>query len=305
MERQVLRGFLANVEVLPPLIVTFQFNPHSISDNKAVRYTDRDAELCGNAPGKVYTGGGDRTISFDLQLHGLEKGTNALNPTPLDNGSPPSWRSCARSSTRRPTRGLSRLALRRLRGAPRAGAADLSLQVRHPILECVVTDMSVRETQFNSLLAPVGPTSPSRSWSSRTTTTRCSSSTSSTRNVLATLGLQNIRVTGPDWPRAERGSEMTVSHARRATTGLETLEVDGKLTLSQRLTGAPPEFPDSLDHTVVGGETLDGLAKLYYGREDLWWWTVDVNPRWFPLDLSPGDVLVIPPIRVATRTPRN
>ena len=87
--------------------------------------------------------------------------------------------------------------------------------------------------------------------------------------------------------------------------GLETLEVDGKLTLSQRLTGAPPEFPDSLDHTVVGGETLDGLAKLYYGREDLWWWIADVNPGRFPLELSPGDVLVIPPIRVATRTPRN
>lgn len=87
--------------------------------------------------------------------------------------------------------------------------------------------------------------------------------------------------------------------------GLETLEVDGKLTLSQRLTGPPSEFADSLDHMVVGGETLDGLAKLYYGREDLWWWIADVNPGRFPLDLSPGDVLVIPPIRLATRTPRN
>ena len=87
--------------------------------------------------------------------------------------------------------------------------------------------------------------------------------------------------------------------------GLETLEVDGELTVSQRLTGRPPEFPDSLRHTVVGDETLDALAKLYYGREDLWWWIADANPDRFPLDLRPGNILVIPPIRVATRTPRG
>ena len=97
---------------------------------------------------------------------------------------------------------------------------------------------------------------------------------------------------------------MTISRTSRYY-GLETLEVDGKLTLSQRLTGSPPEFPDSLNHTVVGGETLDGLAKLYYGREDLWWWIADVNPTRFALELNPGDVLVIPPIRVVTRAPRN
>jgi nucleoid-associated protein YgaU len=97
---------------------------------------------------------------------------------------------------------------------------------------------------------------------------------------------------------------MTISRTSRYY-GLETFEVDGVLTVAQRLTGAPPQFPDSLDHTVVGGETLDGLAKLYYGREDLWWWIADVNPGRFALDLVPGDVLTIPPIRVVTRTPRS
>src|SRR5258706_14679527 len=85
-ERRVLRGFLANIEVLPPLIFTFQFNPNSISDSKAVNYADRETDLCGNAPGKVYTGGGHRTISFDFKLYGNEQGLNVLNPTPLDNG---------------------------------------------------------------------------------------------------------------------------------------------------------------------------------------------------------------------------
>jgi len=87
--------------------------------------------------------------------------------------------------------------------------------------------------------------------------------------------------------------------------GLETLEVDGRLTVSQRLTGPLPEFPDAITHTVVGSELPDALAKLYYGREDLWWWIADANPDRFPLDLRPGDVLVIPPLRVATRTPRS
>jgi nucleoid-associated protein YgaU len=97
---------------------------------------------------------------------------------------------------------------------------------------------------------------------------------------------------------------VTISRTSRYH-GLETFEVDGRLTVSQRLGGEPPEFPDSILHTVIGGETLDELAKRYYGREDLWWRIADMNPGRFPLDWRPGDVLVIPPIRVATRTPRR
>jgi nucleoid-associated protein YgaU len=61
-------------------------------------------------------------------------------------------------------------------------------------------------------------------------------------------------------------------------------------------------YPDSLLHTVIAGETLDQLAFTYYGREDLWWRIADANPARFPLDLSPGDTLIIPPLRAATRT---
>lgn len=155
-ERQVLRGFIANIDVIPPLILTFQFNPDSMTDDKAVNYADGRVELCGNAPGKVFTGGGHRTISFDLKLHGLEEGANALNPAPLDNGV---------------TTELSKL---RSFLYPKADAwatvgallgGDEGHRVTAPpncifgfgtkILECVVTGMTVRETQFNSLLAPV------------------------------------------------------------------------------------------------------------------------------------------------------
>jgi hypothetical protein len=86
---------------------------------------------------------------------------------------------------------------------------------------------------------------------------------------------------------------------------LDTFEVDGVVTVAQRLTAPPSTFTDSIRHTVVGAETPDALAKLYYGREDLWWRIADANPGRFALDWKPGDVLVVPPLRVATRTPRS
>jgi len=157
-ERQVLRGFIANIEVLPPLIFTFQFNPESVRDNKAVNYGDQNTDLCGNAPGKVYTSGGHRTISFDFKLHGLEEGTNAINPTPLDNGI------------------STELAKLRSFLYPKAdawatlgslfGGGDEGKRLAAPptcifgfgtkILECVVTEVDINETQFNNVLAALG-----------------------------------------------------------------------------------------------------------------------------------------------------
>ncbi len=83
------------------------------------------------------------------------------------------------------------------------------------------------------------------------------------------------------------------------------IETGGKVSQTQRLTTVPEEYPDSLLHEVVGNETLDQLAKKYYGREELWWRIADANPAKFPWDWQAGDILVIPPIRVATRTPRR
>lgn len=194
-DRQVLRGFLANIEVIPPLIFTFQFNPESIKDNKAVRYADRSQELCGNAPGKVYTGGGDRTLSFSFHLHGLEEGTNAINPTPVDNGI-----STELAKLRSflypmsdPWASLSSLL---------GGGDSEGVRLTPPptcyfgfgtrVLECVVTDMKITETQFNSLLAPV------RAEVSVTLAVVEEKGNgfyefdTQHRNVLAALGLQNI-----------------------------------------------------------------------------------------------------------------
>ncbi len=191
MEKQVLRGFLANVEVMPPLIVTFQFNPESISDNKAVNYAERQTSLSEDTPGKIYTGGGDRTITFDIKLHGLEKGLNALNPTPVDNGI------------------STELAKLRSFLYPKAdawaviGGGEEGRRISSPptcvfgfgtkILECVVTGMNITETQFNSVLAPVRAEAQITLTVIEEKDNKFHTLDRGHRNALAALGIQNIR----------------------------------------------------------------------------------------------------------------
>ncbi len=85
--------------------------------------------------------------------------------------------------------------------------------------------------------------------------------------------------------------------------GLDVVVIDGEPSFAQR--PVPPEidYPDSILHQVAAGDTLDALAKTYYGREDLWWRIADANPRRDPFDWSVGDILVIPPLRTATQRP--
>src|SRR5262245_48825726 len=84
--------------------------------------------------------------------------------------------------------------------------------------------------------------------------------------------------------------------------GLDTIRIDGQMSLALRPIPPIVDYPDGLLHVIKSGETLDQLAFMYYGREDLWWRIADANESRFPLDWAPGDTLVIPPLRVATRT---
>lgn len=51
---------------------------------------------------------------------------------------------------------------------------------------------------------------------------------------------------------------------------------------------------DMIQYRVTQGETIDLLARRFYGDERLWWRILDANPTIFPLDIKPGDVLNIP-----------
>ena len=201
-ENQVLRGFIANIEVIPPLIVTFQFNPDSINDNKQVNYADRNAELCGNAPGKIYTGGGHRTISFDLKLHGLEKRRNALatdelsNLDTLTNGISSDLATLRSFLYPKSDAWTTTTQLFGLSGDGKrlASPPECIFGFGAKVLECVVTDITVNETQFNSGLAPV------RADVSVTLVVKEESDNllyklnTQYRNLQTALGLQNIRI---------------------------------------------------------------------------------------------------------------
>ena len=155
-EKKVLRGFMANLDVMPPLILTFQFNPESMSDNKTVRYEDTQGDLC-TAPGKTYTGGGDRTIIFDLKLHGMEQGTNKVLPTGADNGI--STELAKLRSFLYPLEGplaaLADLFGRGPNGKRLPPPPTCIFGFGAKVLECIVTDITITETQFNNFLAPV------------------------------------------------------------------------------------------------------------------------------------------------------
>lgn len=191
MPGSAMRGFLANITQVPPLILVFQFNPETVSDNKAVNYADRSAELCGNAPGKVYTGGGHRTITFDIKLHGMEQGTNRLIPIGLDNGV------------------SNELAILRSFLYPASdawailgGGGDDGVRLTPPptcifgfgtrILECVVTDVTITETQFNSWLAPVRAEAKLTLVVMEEDENALYEVDKQHRNVLAALGLQSV-----------------------------------------------------------------------------------------------------------------
>lgn len=86
---------------------------------------------------------------------------------------------------------------------------------------------------------------------------------------------------------------------------LPVIEVDGRTTLGVRPIPPSPRAESLPVHILVGGETIEQLAKKYYGREDLWWRIADANPAKFPLDWQPGDRVLIPSGVGATKTPRR
>jgi hypothetical protein len=176
--------------------VTFQFNPTSIHDNKTVNYSDRNKELCGNAPEKVYTGGGARTITFDLKLDGLEQGTNALNPLPLDNGI--STELAKLRSFLYPKADawatVSGLLGGGTTGKRLASPPTCYFGFGTKLLECVVLDIKITETMFNSTLAPVRADVSITLNVIEDDANALYQFDKQHRNVLAALGLQNIRI---------------------------------------------------------------------------------------------------------------
>lgn len=188
-DRQVLRGFMAYPFMLPPLIFTFQYNPASISDNKRVQYVDRNTELGGNSPGKLYVGGGDRTITFSFKLHGMEQGMDVLNPTGIDNGISTELAKLRSFLYPQSDAFLSFASPNGMRMVP---PPPCYFGFGTKVLEGVITDMQITETQFNSALAPVQAEVSVTFVVNEAEGNIFYEADKIHRNILSALGLQNI-----------------------------------------------------------------------------------------------------------------
>jgi nucleoid-associated protein YgaU len=80
-----------------------------------------------------------------------------------------------------------------------------------------------------------------------------------------------------------------------AFTGIKTLDGKTRKMLHDRKIYSVDDVPDtSIEHVVVGEETLDSLADRFYKDDRLWWIIADVNDILFAFDITPGDILLIP-----------
>ena len=85
------------------------------------------------------------------------------------------------------------------------------------------------------------------------------------------------------------------------------LPKDGEIKESYelRIQKTKPAPEGSTIHTVKEGETIDGISFKYFKTEQLWWKILDYNPFLMPLELEPGQKLIIPPFHEATRISRK
>lgn len=75
-----------------------------------------------------------------------------------------------------------------------------------------------------------------------------------------------------------------------------TLATGGKLLKRRNLSYSVGNSIDERSHVIRYGEELWMIARKYYGNARYWWVIADVNEIINPIDLTPGDELIIPPI---------
>ena len=170
------RGFLVSVGVTPEIAVHFQYNPTTLSDKRAINYasvTSPGALM----PTRQYVQGGDRTISFSVHVdglfHGPAEGSDARD-APAGAGAD----MIARGENNSILPELNKYRaflypqnaqwqdagatfsplyskLRDFTPPPLARFGFGFGQGSERVIDCVVTDISIDETLFNSDLAPV------------------------------------------------------------------------------------------------------------------------------------------------------
>ena len=78
-------------------------------------------------------------------------------------------------------------------------------------------------------------------------------------------------------------------------TGVRTADgKERKFINDRRIFSIDDVREDAIEHTIIGGQQLDNLADIYYKDDKLYWLIADVNDILFPLDIVPGQVVIVP-----------
>lgn len=78
-------------------------------------------------------------------------------------------------------------------------------------------------------------------------------------------------------------------------TGVRTTDgVERKFLNDRKIFSLDDVRDDAIEHTIVGGQQLDTLAEIYYKNDKLYWLIADVNDILYPLDIVPGQIVIVP-----------
>ncbi len=151
MYRQVERGFLAKLDITMPIIVYFQYNPQSLTDKMTASYNSNSKN------GKDFSSfskTSQRKISFQVIVDGRESSPSGIMPAKdSDGGITPELNKYreflfSKSPVSELMSGVVTI--------PTALANPKTIfKFGHRIMECHVESVSVKETLFNSSLAPI------------------------------------------------------------------------------------------------------------------------------------------------------
>lgn len=163
-ERQTpVRGFLASVGLRPEIMVEFQYNPTQLSDKRAVNYATLNAPAL-LMPVRQYSQGGDRTISFAVRVDGLFEGpADASIPLAKDEDGSiwpelNKYRAFLYPRTPRWNERGTRASFATLFDGEQQFVSPPLCRFgfgTDRVIDCVVTQVDITESLFNSQLAPL------------------------------------------------------------------------------------------------------------------------------------------------------
>jgi len=159
-QQNPVRGFLVSVGLTPEILIEFQYNPTQLSDRRAITYASLTPPGL-VLPDRQYIRGGDRTISFNVDINGLFKGPADDKIGILrdeDGGITPElnkYRAFMYPQTARWKQATASFVPLYPAGPQFTSPPACRFGFGERVIDCVVAQVDITEMLFNARLAPV------------------------------------------------------------------------------------------------------------------------------------------------------